>query len=279
MDLGTWDICLVASPAGTGKTALLSQWYDELSQREGCVVFWVSLDANDASPLRFMRALAEAFSAFDTCFSEQAASLSDPSDAEALAITLINCGDAAFEDVEHAVVILDGYEQAASPELSEAIAYVNRYVADNVHLIVAGTYIPSALSDLALECEVLEFGTEDTRWDEQRLALLRKQLGLTADDIDAIGSYDLAQTPLGLSFIRYALDRADRREACIRDSARMLQAFLRTRTRGARVCRGYEAPALRVAHGYGECPSFATCFWSRRMRHRGLRIWSARTSS
>lgn len=207
MDLGTWDICLVASPAGTGKTALLSQWYDELSQREGCVVFWVSLDANDASPLRFMRALAEAFSAFDTCFSEQAASLSDPSDAEAFAITLINCGDAAFEDVEHAVVILDGYEQAASPELSEAIAYVNRYVADNVHLIVAGTYIPSALSDLALECEVLEFGTEDTRWDEQRLALLRKQLGLTADDIDAIGSYDLAQTPLGLSFIRYALDR------------------------------------------------------------------------
>ncbi len=207
MDLDAWDICLVASSAGTGKTALLSQWYDELARREDDVVFWVSLDANDASPLRFMRGLLEAFSAFDERFSDVVPSLADPSDAEALAITLINCGDAAFEHVGHAVVILDGYEQAASTELAETIAYFNRYIADNVRLIVAGTYIPSVLSDLALECEVLEFGTRDTRWDERRLALLREQLGLTAADIEAIGSYDLAQTPLGLSFVRYALDR------------------------------------------------------------------------
>lgn len=207
MDLDAWDICLVASPAGTGKTALLSQWYDELSRSEDNVVFWVSLDANDAAPLRFMRGLLEAFSAFDGRFSEAVSSLADPTDAEALAITIVNCGDVAFSHVEHAIMILDGYEQAASPELAEAIAFFNRYVADNVRLIVAGTYIPSALSDLALECDVLEFGTQDTRWDEHRLALLRKQLGLTTTDIEAIGSYDLAQTPLGLSFIRYALDR------------------------------------------------------------------------
>lgn len=207
MDLDTWDICLVTSPAGTGKTALLSQWYSAFSQRQECEVFWISLDANDASPLRFTQALVEAFSAYDPRFTEEVSSLQDPSDTEALAITLVNCADVGFADIEYVVVFLDGYERAVSPELDEMIAFFNRYLADNVHLVVAGTYIPSALSDLAMECDVLEFGVQDTRWDERRLGALREQLGLALQDIDAIGSYDLAQTPQGLSFIRYALDR------------------------------------------------------------------------
>lgn len=169
MDLDTWDICLVTSPAGTGKTALLSQWYSAFSQRQECEVFWISLDANDASPLRFTQALVEAFSAYDPRFTEEASSLQDPSDTEALAITLVNCADVGFADIEYVVVFLDGYERAVSPELDEMIAFFNRYLADNVHLVVAGTYIPSALSDLAMECDVLEFGVQDTRWDERRL--------------------------------------------------------------------------------------------------------------
>lgn len=207
MDLEAWDVCLVASPAGTGKTALLSQWYDELSGRDGTAAFWVSLDANDMSPLRFIGALVAAFSAFDTRFDEEVSTLDDPSDDEAIAITLVNCADVVFEDVAHVIVFLDGYERAASSELDEQIAFLSRYMADNVRLVIAGTYIPSALSDLAMECDVLEFGAQDTVWDEQRLALLREQLDLTSADLDAIGSYDLAQTPQGLSFIRYALDR------------------------------------------------------------------------
>lgn len=207
MDLDAWSICLVASPAGTGKTALLSQWYDDCAQRTGCLAFWVSLDAHDASPLRFTRALVEAFAAHDVRFREETSRLKDSADAEALAITLVNCADVAFDGVEHVIIFIDGYEQAASPELDEMIAFFNRYTADNVRFVIAGTYIPSALSDLAMECEVLEFGAHDTQWDEERLGLLRKQLGLTQTDIDAIGSYDLAQTPQGLFFIRYALDR------------------------------------------------------------------------
>ena len=207
MDLDAWDVCLVASPAGTGKTALLSQWHDELSRREDCQTFWVSLDAHDASSLRFTRALVEAFSAFDMVFDEETSSLNDPSDAEALAITLVNCADAAFGGIGHVVVFVDGYERAASPELDELITFLSRYMTDNVRLVVSGAYIPSTLSDLAMECEVLEFGAQDTRWDDERLDELKNQLALTNADLDALGSSDLAQTPLGLSFMRYALDR------------------------------------------------------------------------
>ena len=207
MDLDAWSICLVASPAGTGKTALLSQWYDDCAQREGCLAFWVSLDAHDALPLRFTRALVEALAAHDARFREEASRLKDSADAEALAITLVNCADIVFDGIEHVIIFMDGYEQAASPELDEMIAFFNRYTADNMHFVIAGTYIPSALSDLAMECEVLEFGAQDMQWDEERLGLLRKQLDLTQADIASIGSYDLAQTPQGLSFIRYALDR------------------------------------------------------------------------
>ena len=192
MDLDAWNICLVASPAGTGKTALLSQWHDACVDRAGCLAFWMSLDAHDASPLRFTRALVEAFAAHDARFREEAARLNDQADAEALAITLVNCADIAFEDIEYVIIFMDGYEQAASPELDEMIAFFNRYTADNVRFVIAGTYIPSALSDLAMECEVLEFGAQDTQWDEERLGLLKNQLGLTQADIASIGSYDLA---------------------------------------------------------------------------------------
>lgn len=207
MDLDAWDICLVASPAGTGKTALLSQWHDELSRNADDAVFWISLDANDASPVRFLNALVEAFSAFDERFVKEKSSLEDPQDPEALAITIVNCADIVFEDAGHVTVFLDGYERAASGELDEMMSFLNRYFADNVRFVVAGTYIPSALSDLAMECEVLEFDAQDMQWDEQRLAVLKEHLGLSQADLDSIGSHDLDRTPQGLSFIRYALDR------------------------------------------------------------------------
>lgn len=36
--------------------------------------------------------------------------LKDPADAEALAITLVNCADIAFEDIEYVIIFMDGYE-------------------------------------------------------------------------------------------------------------------------------------------------------------------------
>jgi LuxR family maltose regulon positive regulatory protein len=48
---GTWRLCLVAAPAGWGKTTLLTEWARQAGDRHS--VAWITLDETDDEPHRF----------------------------------------------------------------------------------------------------------------------------------------------------------------------------------------------------------------------------------
>src|SRR3954453_6208898 len=64
-------LTLVSAPAGAGKTTLLSQWHAAAGEERPFA--WLSLDAEDADPVRFWGVVVEALRTVHPGFGEQAA--------------------------------------------------------------------------------------------------------------------------------------------------------------------------------------------------------------
>ena len=54
---GSFRLALISAPAGSGKTTMLSEWYLDLQERQVSTA-WLSLDAYDNEPRRFLVHLA-----------------------------------------------------------------------------------------------------------------------------------------------------------------------------------------------------------------------------
>jgi ATP/maltotriose-dependent transcriptional regulator MalT len=151
LDEGAGTLCLVAAPAGFGKTTLLAEWAS--GARIGAVA-WLTLDESEADP--------------DVFWAHFAAALGDPvadgatrADAVALA-----------ETAAVAALVLDGYERIAG---SRAESELWHLVAERppLQLVLAGRGEPSApLAGARARGELLELRAADLRFDPSEAAAL-----------------------------------------------------------------------------------------------------------
>jgi len=58
----SFRLALISAPAGSGKTTMLSEWYLALQERQVATA-WLSLDAYDNEPRRFLVHLVSAIQA------------------------------------------------------------------------------------------------------------------------------------------------------------------------------------------------------------------------
>src|SRR5205085_12302589 len=127
-------LALVVAPAGAGKSSLLSEWCDA---HPGARIAWISLDANDNEPLRFLFSLSAALEWVAPEVAEPVRALLEapepPSidDAQALLLNSLSA-------LQHPVtLILDDYDAIEAPPVHRLLAYLLGRLPPPLFLIIA----------------------------------------------------------------------------------------------------------------------------------------------
>jgi ATP/maltotriose-dependent transcriptional regulator MalT/DNA-binding SARP family transcriptional activator len=136
------QLLLIVAPAGYGKTSLLL----DLAHDSELPVCWLSLDALDQEPQRFLAyfisAIAERFPNFGRDSINALKSMTSfEQDGERVLVTFTN--DIAAHINEHFILILDDYHLVGDVLIIRQL--LNRFlqlVGENVHLILAARHLP-----------------------------------------------------------------------------------------------------------------------------------------
>ncbi|HEX6736733.1 MAG TPA: tetratricopeptide repeat protein, partial [Vicinamibacteria bacterium] len=182
-------LTLLAAPAGSGKTTLLSAWR---AQPSGSAVplAWVSLDAGDNDPVRFLGYLAAALDALDPGIAADALALlrSPRRPPETILTALLNALAALPRD---AVLVLDDYHAIEAPDVHRALAALLEHLPPRLHLVVSSREDPPLpLARLRARGELLELRAADLRFTPaEAAAFLTGAMGLplTAEQVAALG--------------------------------------------------------------------------------------------
>jgi LuxR family maltose regulon positive regulatory protein len=157
-------LALVSAPAGSGKTTVLSEWYQALRDRRVAAA-WLSLDDFDNDPRRFLvnliSAIQEALPEFGSGALD---SLTVNPDAlvEDAATSLVHDFGGANPRI---VVFLDDYHEIRDRTIHKVMKFLLRYVPAIV-LFVIGTRKdpPLSLERLRVRGELLEIRWEDLQF-------------------------------------------------------------------------------------------------------------------
>jgi LuxR family maltose regulon positive regulatory protein len=209
--LGTalrYKLTLISAPAGFGKTTLLSEWI----QDGDTPVAWISLDAGDNDPERFLQYLIAALQQIDPGLGSevlealQGAQLSSlprhgeqeptleesvtpemPPWLEAALVGLLNEIDGLTRPF---VLVLDDYHLIREPYVHAAMVFLLHHQPPHMHLIVSSRVDPPlSLSRLRGRGQLNELRTADLRFTREEVtAFFRQTIGrmLPAEDVAAI---------------------------------------------------------------------------------------------
>jgi LuxR family maltose regulon positive regulatory protein len=188
-EAGPFRLALVSAPAGSGKTTVLSEWYQALRKRKLAAV-WLSLDSFDNEPRRFLVQLISAVQAARPEFGRKAARLltvNPDTLLEDLAESLVHDFGGWNSRI---VVFLDDYHVLRDRAIHAMVDYLLRYVPDNVRFVIGTRKDPPlSIERFRLRGEVLEMGWEDLRFrvDEARDYLKEVcRLPLSEDQVRAL---------------------------------------------------------------------------------------------
>lgn len=167
-------LCKLVAPAGSGKTTVLAQAYEQL-RNEGVAVVWLSITslAND-----FHRFLLQLIAAVRTVFPQFAASL--PSLLESATpnrfqevVTRLALAFAGGIDGRRLVVILDDYHCIDEPLVPETLALLLDHLPSDVHVIVGSRTEPELpLARRRARGKLVELGWEQLQFSKHEAAAL-----------------------------------------------------------------------------------------------------------
>ena len=133
LDAGTAKrITVISAPAGFGKTTLVAQWL----YRCGMASAWLSLDASDNDPERFLRYIIAAIRIVDPGFGSGIEPLLAPASLpppDYLADAMLSAMTALREPV---VLVLDDYHAISSSAVHQIVSRMVEYLPVNMRLVV-----------------------------------------------------------------------------------------------------------------------------------------------
>ncbi len=148
-------LALVVAPAASGKTTLLRRWAKECSWP----VAWVTLEAADNTPRRFLKDLLAAVQAIGvTADTMQTNGLGEATIAE----TMVDLINAIVETKEDWALVLDSYEVIEAPEIHEGVRLLLDYLPPRMHVVIASRAEPPLqLPRLRVRRQLLELRPQD----------------------------------------------------------------------------------------------------------------------
>ncbi|MFL5733904.1 MAG: LuxR C-terminal-related transcriptional regulator [Chloroflexia bacterium] len=172
-------LTLVSAPAGSGKTTLVADWVRRL-QEAGRPMAWLSLDAGDSDPARFMRYLVTAVRLILPGAGDSLLAMLDSTStvhAPSLMAGLVNELSAGPTG---GVLVLDDYHTIANLEVHEALAFLVAHLPFGFHLAIATREDPPLpLARMRARAQLSELRVADLRFTTEEAAeFLRSTMGL-----------------------------------------------------------------------------------------------------
>ena len=155
-------LTLVSAPAGFGKTTLLAQWLAE----SGMPVAWLSLEAEDNDPTRFLSYLIAALQTLDAQIGATALALlhtPQPPSPEAVLAVLTN--DLADRGGDDFALVLDDYHVITAESIQRGMTFLLEHLPPQMHLILATRADPPLpLARLRAQGQLCEVRAADLRF-------------------------------------------------------------------------------------------------------------------
>jgi LuxR family transcriptional regulator, maltose regulon positive regulatory protein len=165
-------VVLISAPAGSGKTTLLSEWF---AGRRTYQLVWLSLEADDNDPARFMIYLAAAVDPLKPGIGENAIILlQSPQAWKTVMTALINSLSSIEEDF---AVVMEDYHNIADPTIHEAITFLIDHLPQHMHLIFTTRADPPLpLARLRARGSITEIHGDDLRFTPEETGLFLHKL-------------------------------------------------------------------------------------------------------
>jgi ATP/maltotriose-dependent transcriptional regulator MalT len=180
------NLILLSAPAGFGKTTLLSEWVAGLERP----VAWLSLDAGENDPTRFLTYLVAALQTIAATLGEGvlgALQSPQPPPLEAILTALLN-DIATIQD--SFVLVLDDYHVLDAQPVDHALTFLVEHLPPQLHLVIATREDPPLpLARLRARGYLTELRATDLRFTPSEAAAFLTQvmgLNLSAEDIAAL---------------------------------------------------------------------------------------------
>lgn len=178
-----YRLVAVETPAGYGKTTILSQWREQLAKRQ-VLSGWLSLDSADDDPMRFLAYLSEALHSILPNFDYKSAItflFDSPINIDPLLAELNKCLsriDANF------ILFLDDYHVINSRYVHSIISRLIRDAHGNMKFVIAGRHRPPLpYTQLKMNDQLIEISAEDLSFNTSEISIfLREIKGIGIDD-------------------------------------------------------------------------------------------------
>jgi LuxR family maltose regulon positive regulatory protein len=191
-------LTLVSAPAGYGKTTLVAEWLSR--KAEGGRVkdepihpfraAWLSLDAGDNDPARFLAYWLAALRRVDESIGQSAQSLLGMPQLPPLTAILDGLLNDLAAREDQVVLVLDDYHTITNPQLHDALEYFIEHQPTQVHLAIATREDPPLpLARMRARRQMTEIRAHDLRFtlDEARQFFSQSmQLDLDAETVNML---------------------------------------------------------------------------------------------
>jgi LuxR family transcriptional regulator, maltose regulon positive regulatory protein len=186
--LQTKRLAVIKAPAGFGKTSVAAAWSERLRQDGHCVA-WLTIDADDDDPPRFLFYVSQALQRACDAVGAAAIELIDESfliSSTTIISTLIN----ELSDVDEEVCLfLEDYHRVTNPGIHEAVVFFLKHAPSHCHVVITTRVEPPfPLASLGAQNQLLEIDASELRFDLQETADFLEQ--------EKPGTLDLAEVAL-----------------------------------------------------------------------------------
>ncbi len=179
-------LTLISAPAGFGKTTVLSEWVAGIGRQDPRMrVTWLSLEASDNDPVRFLDYLVAALQQADAHIGADLQVGQQPT--ENILTSLLNDIAGSTQEI---LLVLDDFQFIEDQTIRNAVAFTLDHLPSTVHLAIASRSDPLLpVARLRARGELTELRAADLRFNPVEAAAFLGQvmgLALSSADVEAL---------------------------------------------------------------------------------------------
>lgn len=174
-------LTLISAPAGFGKTTILAQWF----QQKKVPAVWLSLEAQDNHPTRFLHYVLSAFQQFDPELSYRLLLLTQSrQQTEIEAILTLLADEITIRHIPFIVLILDDYHVINTEAIHRYLVFFCNRPAPGLRLVLLTRVDPPLpLALMRARGQLTELRADQLRFNFQESAtFLQERMGLKLSD-------------------------------------------------------------------------------------------------